>query len=98
MFSICRSLPSGVFSSALKNAEVVSFHKKDSKLDFCNYLPISLLSNLDTTLEKLMYTRISEFFSKNKLFYPLKFGFRQKCPTTHALISLTENIMKYLDE
>ena len=45
-----------------------------------------------------MYTRIFKFFNNNNLFYPLQFGFRQNYSTTHALISLTETIRKYLDE
>ena len=92
------SFTSGVFPSALKIAKVVPVHKKDSKLDFSNYRPISLLSNLDKILEKIMYTRIFKFFSNNNLFYPLQFGFRQNYSTAHALISLTETIRKYLDE
>ena len=88
----------GVFPSALKIAKVVPVHKEDSKLDFSNYQPISLLSNLDKILEKLMCTRIFKFFNNNNLFYALQFGFRQNYSTTHALISLTETIRKYLDE
>ena len=42
----------GVFPSALKIAKIISVYKKDSKLDFSNYRPISLLSNLDKILEK----------------------------------------------
>ena len=45
-----------------------------------------------------MYTRIFKFFNNNNLFYPLQFGFTQNYSTTHALISLTETIRKYLDE
>ena len=92
------SFTSGVFPSALKIAKVVPVHKNDSKLDFSNYRPISLLSNLDKILEKIMYTRIFKFFNNNNLFYPLQFGFRQNYSTAHALISLTETIRKYLDE
>ena len=92
------SFTSGVFPSALQIAKVVPVHKKDSKLDFSNYRPISLLSNLDKILEKLMYTRIFKFFSSNNLFCPLQFGFRQTYSTGHALISLTETIRKYLDK
>ena len=92
------SFTSGVFPSALKIAKGVPVHKKDCKLDFCNYLLISLLSNLDKILEKLMYTRIFKFFNNNNFFYPLQFGFRQHYSTTHALISLTETIKKYLHE
>ena len=57
------SLTSGVFPSVLKLAKVIPVHKKDSKLDFSNYIPISLLSNLDKILEKLMYTKIVQFFN-----------------------------------
>ena len=89
---------SGIFPSALKLAKVIPVYKKDSKLDFSNYRPISLLSNLDKILEKLMYTRIVKFFNNNNLFFLLQFSFRQNYSTTHALISLTETIRKYLDE
>ena len=45
-----------------------------------------------------MYNRMYKFFSDNNFIYPLLFGFRQKYSTVHALISLTENIRKSLDE
>ena len=45
-----------------------------------------------------MYNRMNKFFSDNNLIYSLQFGFRQKYSTAHALISLTENIRKNLDE
>ena len=57
------SFISGVFSSDLKIAKVVSVHKNDSKLDLPNYRPISLLSNLDNILEKIMYTGIFKFLT-----------------------------------
>ena len=41
------SFSSGVFPSILKTAKVIPMHKKDSKLDFSNYHPISLLSNIE---------------------------------------------------
>ena len=59
------------FPSALKIAKVVLVNKKDSKLS-TNL--ISLLSNFDKILEKLMYTRIFKFFNNNNLFYHLEFG------------------------
>ena len=45
-----------------------------------------------------MYNRMCKFFSDNNLIYSLQFDFRQKYSTVHALISLTENIRKNLDE
>ena len=92
------SFSSGVSLSILKTAKVIPVHKKDSKLDFSNYCPVSLLSNIENILERLMYNRIYKFFSDNNLIYSLQFGIRQKFSTVHALISLTENIRKNLDE
>ena len=45
----------GIFPSLLKTAKVVPVFKKDSKLDYSNYYPISLLSNIEKILEKRMY-------------------------------------------
>ena len=87
----------GVFPSVLKTAKVVPVFKKDSKLDYSNYRPISLLSNIEKILEKLMYKRLYTFLSNNNIIYNLQFGFRQQCSTSHALINITEIIRKALD-
>ena len=41
-----------------------------------------------------MYT----FLNKNNVIYNLWFGFRQQYSTSHALINITENIRKALDD
>ena len=46
------SLMTGVFPFVLKTAKIVPVFKKDSKLDYSNYRPISLLSNIGKILEK----------------------------------------------
>ena len=91
------SFSTAAFPTILKVAKFVPVHKKDSKLDFSNYRPISLLSNIEQILERLTYNRICKFFSDNNIIYPLQFGFRQQYSTFHALISLTEDIRKNLD-
>ena len=58
-----------------------------SKLDF---------SIIQQILEKLVYNRVYNFFTKNN--YPLKFSFRQQYSTFHALISFTKDISKNLDK
>ena len=47
----------GVFALTLKTEKVVHVFKKDSKLD-SNCPPISLLSNIEKILEKIMYKRL----------------------------------------
>ena len=72
------SFSTGVFPSRLKITKVVPIHKKQSKLVYFNYRPISLLSNLEKILDELMYSRIFKFLNDNHSIYPLQFGFRQK--------------------
>ena len=43
----------GVFPLLLKTAKVIPVFKKDSKLDYSNYRPISFLSNVEKILENL---------------------------------------------
>ena len=95
MFNL--SFSSGIFPTNLKIAQIVPIHKKESKLLCSNYRPISMLSNVDKILEKLMHNRIYDFITKNNLIYPLQFGFHQHHSTNHALLHLTETIMNALD-
>ena len=87
----------GVFPGVLKTAKVVSVFKKDSKLNYSNYRSISLLLNIEKILEKLIYKRLYTFLDYNDIMYDLQFGFRQQYSTSHALIDITENIRKALD-
>ena len=59
----------GVFPSVLKTAKVVPVFKKYSKLNYSNYRPISLLSNIEKILEKLMHKRLYAFLDYNNIIY-----------------------------
>ena len=59
---------------------------------------ISLLSNIEKILEKLMYKQVYNFLNENNIIYNLQFGFRQRFSASHALINLTENIRQAFDE
>ena len=67
-----------VFPSVLKIAKVVPVFKKDSKLNYSKYRPISLLPNIEKILEKLMYKRLYTFLDNKNIIYDLQFGFRQQ--------------------
>ena len=62
----------GAFPSVLKTAKVVAVFKKDSKF---NYHPISMLSNIEKILEKLMYKSLYTFLNKYNVIYILEFKF-----------------------
>ena len=88
------SFSTGQYPDLLKIAKTIPIHKKDSRLLVSNYRPISLLSNINKILEKLMFNRVYEFLEKFKCIYKLQFGFRSKHSTNHALIEVTESIKK----
>ena len=76
----------GAFPPVLKTEKAVSVFKKDSKLDYSNYCPISLLSNIEK--KNLRNLCIKDC---------IQFGFRQYS-TSHALINITENMTRALDD
>ena len=91
------SLNTGTHPELLKPAKVIPVFKKGSQLSTSNYRPISLLSNLNKILEKLLFNRVYNFLELHNTIYKLQFGFRQNHSINHALIDITENIRKALD-
>ena len=45
-----------------------------------------------------MYKRLYTFLNNNNIICNLQFGYRQQHSTSHALINITENIRKALDD
>ena len=91
------SFASGNFPEKLKLARITPVFKKGSRSDIDNYRPISVLSNFSKLFEKAMYHRLYNYLEEFKILYPLQFGFREKCSTTHALVSITESIRQSID-
>ena len=89
----------GIYPDKLKIAKVNPVYKgKGDKNLYCNYRPISLLSNVNKIFEKLVYKRVYTFLNIHNCIYDLQFGFRSNHSTHHALLSLTENIRESLDQ
>ena len=76
---------------------LVPIHKKESKLEVINYRPISLLSNINKLLEKILYERTYSFLEKFDCLYKLQYGFRKSHSTNHTLIEIIEKIRKAID-
>ena len=72
------SFNTGKHPNLLKLAKTIAIFKKGSKLLTSNYRPISLLSNLNKILEKLVFNRLYKFLEESQCIYSLQFGFRKK--------------------
>ena len=95
---ICNiSFQTGIFPDPLKLSKIIPIHKKGSKLEVENYRPISLLSNINKILEKLMHFRLQVYLEKHEMIYKLQFGFREKHSTNHAILSIIEKIQNAME-
>jgi len=92
------SLEQGVFPDQLKLAKVVPIFKSGDRLKVSNYRPISILSPFAKLLEKLYNTRLISFVNKNNILVDNQYGFRKNLSTELALLDLTNQISKALDE
>ena len=93
------SFEKAIYFDNLKISKVVPIFKDKGNLLECNnYRPISLLSNINKIIEKLMYKRLYSFLSSHKCIYTHQLGFRKRHSTIHALISLTDEVRHALDQ
>ena len=72
------SLSTGKHPDVLKISKTIPVYKKGSRLLVGNYRPISLLSNLNKILEKIVHNRVYTFLEDSACIYSLQFGFRKK--------------------
>ena len=63
--------------------------QKNSKLEVSNYRPVSLLSNIDKTFEKVLHNRLTKFLEGKQILYYRQFGFRKDFSTNHAIFNFT---------
>lgn len=88
----------GVFPYELKRGKVIPVFKKGDKSLLNNYRPICILPFLGKVVEKLIETRLTKYLSKFNIISSSQFGFRHGYSTEMALIHLTDQIKKLIDE
>ena len=86
------------YPDSLKLAKVIPIFKSGSKKLPGNYRPISILSNLNKIIEKVIYNRLYSFFTKNNILNSSQFGFREGHSTTMALSEFVEGVLKKFDK
>ena len=88
----------GVYPNCLKIAEVIPIFKKGDRKEASNYRPISILSQFDKILEKLIYSRIINFIEKNDLLCENQFGFRKNSSAIFAINSIYDKFINNIDQ
>ena len=91
------SITQGKFPDVLKNAKIIPIHKGDSRLEMSNYRPISLLPTLSKIFEKLMYSRLINFFKKHNTLYENQYGFQSNMSTEYAVNKVLNYVVETLE-
>ena len=82
---INESISLGIFPNC-KIARVIREYKAGNKNSVDNYQPISTISVLSKLFERLMFHRLSVFFTMHSIIKPCQFGFRVGHNTTDAVL------------
>ena len=94
IFNKCIHL--GYYPDNMKIARVVPIHKGGDINDINNYRPISVLTQFNRLFERILASRLTNFFEKNNIISSKQFGFMKKRSTEHAILDLKEFITQNL--
>ena len=84
--------------SLWKEANVIPIHKKDSKSEFSNYRPVSLLSIPSKVCEKVIFKHLYNYIKDHNLITLHQSGFTPGDSTIHQLLYMYDFFCKALDE
>ena len=96
-FIINKSLSSAIVPDLWKISKVTPLYKSDSKLDFSNYHPISVLQCLSKVLAQVVHRQLPNYLEKHYLLKRNQFGF---CPRRSMKLGcnlLVDDISKNID-
>ena len=81
-----------------KKANVSPVHKKDDKSSVDNYRPISLLSSVGKTMEKLIHKHVHNYLLQNNIITCFQSGFTAGDSSVNQLVELYNTFCQALDE
>ena len=91
------SISTNSFPNSWKVAKVTPLRKGGARNDINNYRPISVLPVFSKILEKHVTSSLFKFVRDNNLLYELQSAFRSGHYTEKALIRLTDQILRNVD-
>ena len=84
-----KSIVSGTFPCEWKISKVTPVYKTGPREDMNNYRPISVISIVAKTMEKLVYNQLYEYFTKNDMLtITSQHGFRSNHSTVTAMLEI----------
>ena len=91
------SIVTGSYPSVWKHGHIVPAFKSGDINDVSNYRPISLLPIISKILEKIVTKQLMQYLESNALISNTQHGFRNRLSTETALLKVTDEIYKNMD-
>ena len=95
---INRCFTEGHFPTPIKKSRVIPIFKGGNKEELGNWRPISITCCTSKLMEKLVKKRLTSYLSKHDILSDFQFGYRTKHSTTHAILNISDTILRNLDE
>jgi hypothetical protein len=92
---INKTIENASFPNNLKEAQVVSLHKKNSQLDVGNYRPVCILPVVSKFFERAIYRQLSQYFEN--IFHPFLSAFIPGFGCNTAPLKIIEDWKKAID-
>ena len=84
----------GKYPKVLKIAKIIPVFKSGQKTSASNYRPISILSQSNKIVQKILHKRVTDFIDKYQILNNNQFGFRKQLSTNLALLKLHEELLE----
>ena len=88
----------GIFPDILKVGQITPIFKKGNPQLFQNYRPVSTLPCFGKIFEKIIYSRLYNFFSSKGIIYENQYGFRSHHSTSHAVNYSINEIVSNIEQ
>lgn len=93
------SISTGTFPERLKISKCIPIFKgKGDKTLVENYRLVCLVDNFSKPIEKILSSRLLDFFDETNFFLDSQFGFRRGLSTKHAILAIINYITKHLND
>ena len=92
------SIAQGSIPLDWKASKVSPLYKGGKAYDMDNHRPIAVLCISSKIFERAIHSQLSGFLEKNKLLSPYQCGFRKRYSTELATISLSDSILRSMDQ
>lgn len=90
------SIPTGLFPSSCKEAQIIPLLKKTNAMSFSEYGPISSLSFLSKVLKRLIHVHLSTFIERCRQCLDDWYAYHPGLRPVHSTTAISNNVINHI--